>query len=188
MIPGGRCDRITRIEDKAMKGYIQVYTGDGKGKTTAAVGLAIRAAGAGLRVFMAQFVKGMHYSELDALERHAGQITIRQYGRDCFIRKEPTEQDRLAARRGLEEVGRILESCDHDLVILDEANIATYYGLFSVDELIALMRSKPESVELVITGRRADPRVIEMADLVTEMKEIKHYYARGVQARPGIES
>jgi cob(I)alamin adenosyltransferase len=170
-----------------MKGYIQVYTGDGKGKTTAAIGLAIRAAGAGLRVFIAQFVKGMHYGELEALERHAGRITVRQFGRDCFIDRDPAEEDRSAARRGLEEVGTILRSGAYDLVILDEANIATHFGLFAVDELIALMRSKPEAVEMVITGRRADPRVIENADLVTEMKEIKHYYTRGVQARPGIE-
>ena len=171
-----------------MKGYVHVYTGNGKGKTTAAIGLAIRAAGAGMRVYIAQFVKGMHYSELDALDRYTDRITLKQYGRDCFIEKEPEEADIQAARQGLEEVKGILASGDYQMVILDEANIATLYNLFSPDELIEVIRSKPESVELVITGRNADPKVVALADLVTEMKEIKHYYNRGVQARPGIET
>ncbi len=171
-----------------MKGYVHVYTGDGKGKTTAAIGLAIRAAGAGIRVYIAQFVKGMHYSELDALDRYSDRITLKQYGRECFIEKAPEKEDFEAARQGLEEMKGILASGDYQMVILDEANIATRYNLFSPDELIELVRSKPESVELVITGRNADPKVIALADLVTEMKEIKHYYNQGVQARPGIET
>ena len=171
-----------------MKGYVHVYTGNGKGKTTAAIGLAIRAAGAGMRVYIAQFVKGMHYSELDALDRYADRITLKQYGRDCFIKQEPSEEDVQAARKGFEEVKGVLASGDYQMVILDEANIATHYNLFSADELIELVRSKPESVELVITGRGADPKVIAVADLVTEMKEIKHYYNRGIEARQGIET
>lgn len=171
-----------------MRGYVHVYTGDGKGKTTAALGLALRAAGAGMRVYIAQFVKGMHYSELDSLRRYEDRITLKQYGRDCFIEKDPTEEDIRAARKGLEEVKGILASRDYQMVILDEANIATRYNLFSVDELIELVRSKPEPVELVITGRGADPKVLAVADLVTEMKEIKHYYRSGVEARPGIET
>jgi cob(I)alamin adenosyltransferase len=171
-----------------MKGYVHVYTGNGKGKTTAAIGLAIRAAGAGMRVFIAQFVKGMHYSELDSLDRYADRITLKQYGRECFIEKEPEEEDIQAARKGLEEVKGILASGDYQMVILDEANIATRYNLFSPDELIEVVRSKPEAVELVITGRNADPKVVALADLVTEMKEIKHYYRRGVKARAGIET
>ena len=170
-----------------MKGYVHVYTGNGKGKTTAALGLAIRAAGAGMRVYIAQFVKGMHYSELDALDRYADRITLKQYGRDCFIEKEPDPEDIRAARQGLEEVKGILASGDYQMIILDEANIATRYNLFSPDELIDLIRSKPESVELVITGRNADPKVVAMADLVTEMREVKHYYNSGIQARRGIE-
>lgn len=170
------------------RGYVHVYTGNGKGKTTAAIGLAIRAAGAGMRVYIAQFVKGMHYSELDSLKRYADLITIRQYGRNCFIRQEPAEEDIRAARIGLAEVKGILTSGQYGLVILDEANIATRYNLFSAEELIELIRSKPESLEVVITGRNADPRVIAVADLVTEMKEIKHYYNRGVEARRGIET
>ncbi len=170
------------------RGYVHVYTGNGKGKTTAAIGLAIRAAGAGMCVYIAQFVKGMHYSELDSLKRYADLITIRQYGRDCFIQQEPAEEDVRAACKGLQEVKGVLASGEYGMVILDEANIATRYNLFSADELIELIRSKPESVEVVITGRNADPKVIAVADLVTEMKEIKHYYHRGVEARRGIET
>ncbi len=171
-----------------MIGYVHVYTGDGKGKTTAAFGLALRAVGAGLKVYIAQFVKGMVYSELTSVERFSDLITLKQYGRGCFIRNEPTEEDIQLAREALKEVTEIVTSGNYDLVILDEANIAIFYNLFSVDELLALIEAKPEGVELVITGRRADPRLIERADLVTEMKEIKHYYAKGVEARKGIES
>jgi cob(I)alamin adenosyltransferase len=170
-----------------MKGYVHVYTGDGKGKTTAAFGLALRAVGAGMKVYIAQFVKGMHYCELDALKQFENQITVRQFGRDCFIQREPEPADIDAAREGYDIVKKIIESGEYDVVILDEANIATYYNLFSVDELIQLIEIKPEHVELIITGRKADPRVIEKADLVTEMKEIKHYYQKGVDARKGIE-
>ena len=170
-----------------MKGYVQVYTGDGKGKTTAAFGLALRAAGAGLKVYIAQFVKGMKYSELDAMEKLSDSITIKQYGRDCFIFREPEKEDIQAAREGLQEVKVIMCSGEYQVIILDEANIATYYNLFSVDELLDFIKVKPEGVELIITGRKADPRIMERADLVTEMKEIKHYYQKGVEARSGIE-
>ena len=170
-----------------MKGYVQVYTGDGKGKTTAALGLALRAAGAGLNVYIAQFVKGMDYSELIMLKKLSEHITLKQYGRDCFIKKAPQEEDILAAQEGLSEIREIMGSGKYQVIILDEANIATFYKLFSVEELLDLIRAKPEEMELVITGRRADPRIIEAADLVTEMKEIKHYYQNGVMARDGIE-
>lgn len=170
-----------------MKGYVQVYTGAGKGKTTAALGLAMRAAGAGLRVFIAQFVKGMKYSELKAIERFSDLITIKQYGRDCFIYQVPKDEDIRAAREGLEEVKEVVFSGLYPLVILDEANIATYYNLFSIEEVLELIDKKPENVELVITGRNAHPRLMERADLVTEMREVKHYYTKGVQARTGIE-
>ena len=108
------------------RGCIQVYTGDGKGKTTAALGLALRAAGAGLRVFIAQFIKGMHYSELVALERFSDLITIRQYGRGCFIRGEPSEEDRRAAVEGLARAAEVIRSGGYDIVILDEANVANF--------------------------------------------------------------
>lgn len=171
-----------------MKGYVQVYTGNGKGKTTAALGLAIRAAGAGLRVYIAQFVKGMKYSELEALDRYSDRITLKQYGRACFIRNDPTPEDIRAAREGLEEVRILLASGGYQLFILDEANIAVYYNLFSADELVNLVRSRPDSVEVVITGRNAHPKILEIADLITEMKEVRHYFTKGVDARTGIES
>ena len=170
-----------------MKGYVQIYTGTGKGKTTAAFGLALRAAGAGLKVFIAQFVKGMKYSELDSVKMLSDSISIKQYGRDCFIFKKPTEEDIRAARDGLEEIREIIRSRKYDVIILDEANIATFYDLFSVDDLLDLIHQRPEGTELIITGRNANPRIIEAADLVTEMKEIKHYYQKGVEARDGIE-
>jgi cob(I)alamin adenosyltransferase len=169
------------------RGCVQVYTGDGKGKTTAALGLALRAAGAGLRVFIGQFVKGMEYSELRALERFP-EIEVRRYGRECFIDREPEPEDIEAARAGLADAREELLSGRWDIVILDEANIATFFKLFPVEELLALIAERPACVELVITGRRADPRVIEAADLVTEMREVKHYYQCGVPCRKGIES
>jgi cob(I)alamin adenosyltransferase len=175
------------IEGRNMKGYIQVYMGDGKGKTTAALGLALRAAGAGLKVYFAQFVKGMRYSEHVALERMADYITVAQYGRSCFIKGDPTEEDIRLAREGLSQSRKAMLSGDYDIVILDEANIATHYNLFSVEDLLDFIRAKPDDVELIITGRDADPKIIETADLVTNMKEIRHYYQKGVVAREGIE-
>ncbi len=169
-----------------MKGYVQVYTGDGKGKTTAALGLALRAAGAGLNVYIAQFVKGMKYSELNMISKLQN-ISLKQYGRDCFIYQEPDDEDIKVARDGLKETKKMMLSGEYQVIILDEANIATYYNLFSVDDLLNFIREKPEGVELIITGRKADPKIIEAADLVTEMKEIKHYYQDGVEAREGIE-
>jgi len=170
-----------------VKGYVHVYTGDGKGKTTAAFGLALRAVGAGLKVFIGQFVKGMKYAELESLERFKGEIEIRQYGRDCFIHKDPEPEDSRLAREGLRELAAVMASGDYQLVILDEANIATFFQLFTVAELLQAVQGRAASVEVVITGRKADPAVIEMADLVTEMREVKHYYTKGVEARDGIE-
>lgn len=170
-----------------MKGYVQVYTGDGKGKTTAALGVALRAAGAGLKVFIGQFVKGMHYVELDSLKRFSDLITVKQFGRDCFIRNAPTEEDCTRAQEGLNQCRQVINSGQYQVVILDEINIALLYKLFPLEEVLEAIQNKPQSVELVLTGRRADPKVIELADLVTEMREIKHYYQQGVQARDGIE-
>lgn len=169
------------------QGLIQVYTGDGKGKTTAALGLALRAAGAGLRVFFAQFVKGLQYAELTALGCLSEQITLKQFGRPSFIVGKPETADFEAARHGLEQCRLILQSGDYPLVVLDEANIAVHFGLFSIDELIDAVRLRHALVEVVITGRYAHPRLIEIADLVTEMRAIKHYFNEGVAAREGIE-
>jgi len=170
-----------------MKGYIHVYTGEGKGKTTAALGLAIRAAGAEHKVFLAQFVKGGRYSELNALKRFDDLITVEQFGLGRFINGKPTQSDIEAARNGLKKLRNIVASGEYKVVIMDEANIAVYYNLFSTEELINLVDQKAEKTELIITGRHASPEIIKKADLVTEMKAVKHYYNKGVKARIGIE-
>jgi cob(I)alamin adenosyltransferase len=172
---------------KLTKGYIQVYTGDGKGKTTAAIGLAIRAAGAGLKVYIGQFIKGMDYAELHSLKRFDDLITLKQYGTGCFITGEPSPEDHRLAQEGLEELKTVVASGDYDVVILDEINVAHYFKLVSTDDLMSVIDVKPEHVELVFTGRRAPQELIDRADLVTEMREIKHYYQHGVEARAGIE-
>lgn len=169
------------------QGLVQIYTGDGKGKTTAALGLSLRAAGWGLKVFIAQFAKGMYYGELKSLECFAPQITLKQYGRKCFIRDEPEEEDVRLAREGWREIQHVLKKKEYDLLILDELGIALYYGLITLDEVRKLIRNKPGGVELVLTGRKIPEELFEQADLVTEMREIKHYYNAGVQARKGIE-
>ena len=170
-----------------MNGYVQVYTGNGKGKTTAALGLAVRALGAGKKVFIGQFAKSKHYSELETISRLLKDITIRQYGLGCFIFEKPTDDDIRAAKAGLKEIEGIIDSNEYDVIILDEANIAVYYNLITVNELITVIEKRNDKTEIIITGRYATQEIIDFADLVTEMKEIKHYYQQGVQARVGIE-
>lgn len=169
------------------KGYIQVYTGNGKGKTTAALGLALRAAGAGHKVFFAQFIKEKQCSEHKALERFSDLITLKQYGKGFILKRTPGNSDISAARKGLEELGAVITSGEYDLVVLDEANVAVHHGLVPVEDILNLMETKHKKTELVITGRYADERVMDRADLVTEMKALKHYVFKGVRARVGIE-
>ncbi|WP_312908643.1 cob(I)yrinic acid a,c-diamide adenosyltransferase [Tissierella praeacuta] len=168
------------------KGYIHVYTGNGKGKTTAALGLSLRAIFAGKKVFFGQFIKGMDYSELEG-QRYLPNFKIQQFGRDCFIYNNPTDEDIRMAKEGLEICKRILNSHEYDIVVLDEINIATYYRLLDPDDIIDILKNREPKIEVILTGRYADEKIIEFADLVTEMKEIKHYYYRGVEARKGIE-
>lgn len=170
-----------------MKGYIQVYTGNGKGKTTAAIGLSVRAAGAGLKVFIGQFIKMGDYSEIKALQRFSDLITVKQFGKGRFIKGQPSPEDIRSASDGLKEIGKKIKEGEFDVVVLEEGNVAVSLGLFSEKDLLDLMDAKPPQVELVITGRGALDSVIEKADLVTEMTEIKHYYKKGVVARVGIE-
>jgi len=170
-----------------MAGYVHVYTGEGKGKTTAAMGLALRAAGAGWKVFIGQFAKGTAGSELVALDRFADRITVRQFGSGRFVHGCPPADDLAAARRGLAEACEALTSGQYSLVILDEANTGPALRLFPLEDLLALVDHKPPEVELVLTGRWADPRVMARADLVTEMRAVKHYYRAGVTGRMGIE-
>jgi cob(I)alamin adenosyltransferase len=169
------------------RGYLQVYTGDGKGKTTAAFGLALRAAGAGRRVFIAQFAKQAPSGEEAVLGRLTNLIRVERYGLGGFIRGAPTPKEVEAAREGLSAVRRAISSGSYDLVILDEGNSAVHLGLFSVDEVLEAIGLAGGKVEIVVTGRNAHPRLLEKADLITDMREVRHYYAKGVKARKGIE-
>ncbi len=169
------------------KGYIQVYTGNGKGKTTAALGLSVRAVCSGKKVFFGQFVKGMKYSELEAV-KFLPNFKMQQFGRNTFIFDKPTKADIDAANNGLKTIEKILISGEYDVVIMDEVNIAIFFELFSDEDVIKVLNKKADNVEVILTGRYATDKIIDRADLVTEMKEIKHYYTQGVQARKGIES
>ncbi|BBO67614.1 cob(I)alamin adenosyltransferase/cobinamide ATP-dependent adenosyltransferase [Desulfosarcina alkanivorans] len=179
--------QTTDTEPGLDRGFVHVYTGDGKGKTSAAVGLAIRALGSGLRVAVAQFMKTPDSGECRILENLDGRIHLAHFGSGCFIHGVPENQDILRARQGYRAIRQMIDRRRFDLVILDEANMAVCCGLLTVDALLDLIRSKPVDLELVITGRCAHPRIIEAADLVTEMVEVKHYYRQGVKARPGID-
>jgi cob(I)alamin adenosyltransferase len=171
-----------------MNGYVQVYTGNGKGKTTAALGLTLRAVGAGLRVYIGQFIKNSNCSEVTYISENLPAVTIEQYGQGFFIKQEPTEEDIRLADEGIRKLHDAMTSGKYDVVIADEANCAVTAKLFSVDKLLELIDEKPESVELIFTGRGADQQLIDRADLVTEMKAVKHYYDNGVTARKGIEN
>lgn len=170
-----------------MKGYVQVYTGDGKGKTTAALGLALRAVGAGLKVYLAQFIKRGAYSEINALKRFSDSVTVEQFGCGRFAKGKPSAEDISAARKGLARIKEIISSGQYPVVILDEANVAVSCGLLGVQDLLDIIDLKPEDMELVITGRDAAPQILEKADLVSEVNAIKHYFQNGVTARIGIE-
>lgn len=172
---------------KSEKGYIHIYTGEGKGKTTAALGLALRAVGAGKKVFIGQFAKGQIYAEIEAISQYLPNITTQQYGLRCFIEHEPDTNDKNAAQKGLEDARHIIDSNEYDMVILDEINIALLYNLISIDSVKVLLQNKAPKCELILTGRYAPYELIQMADLVTEMREVKHYFRQGVAARKGIE-
>ena len=170
------------------RGCTQVYTGNGKGKTTASLGLALRAVGRGLRVCVFQFIKGGGpYGEHLIAEKLAPLFTIIQTGRPGWVNTSDISEDRRVAQNALEQARSLLSSGEYDLVILDEINGAVGFGLIDVEQVLELISLKPGHVELVLTGRNAHERVIEAADLVTEMREIKHYYKAGVPARTGIE-
>jgi cob(I)alamin adenosyltransferase len=168
-------------------GQVQVYTGDGEGKTTAALGLALRAAGAGLRVFFGQFCKGREVSEHAGLALLGDRVTVRHTGACTFIQGPPSASDLAAAREMLAALMAALQSGEYDVVIADELNVALDLGLVTLAELDDLLAARPDSVELVITGRNAPPELMQRADLVTEMLALKHPYDTGLPARRGIE-
>ncbi len=171
------------------EGYVQIYTGNGKGKTTAALGLTLRAVAHGMRVYIAQFLKGQDYGELHAIRERLGDfVTVEQFGTPRFVKTgQIGEEDYQLAKEGMDKVKRALFGEDYKIVIMEEANVAIYLGLLSKNDVLELIKTKPREKELIITGRYAPDEVIEAADLVTEMREVKHYYQKGVMARPGIE-
>ena len=170
------------------KGLVQVYTGDGKGKTTAALGLALRASGHGAKVMIIEFMKGWPgYGELQALKGLAG-ITLVKTGREkCIFRGDETGEDFAEAARGLKLAQEALSSGEYDLVILDEASVAADFGLISGEELADIIGRRAEGTEVVVTGRHAPEELMAIADLITEMREICHPYQRGIAAREGVE-
>jgi len=165
---------------------IHVYTGNGKGKTTAALGLALRATGAGLKVYIGQFIKNGDYCEVKALRKIKG-IKTEQFGRGCFIRKSPSKTDIELAKKGFGRIKKIIEGNTYDVVILDEINVAIKVGLLNLKDLLELLKKAPKKIELILTGRYAHPKIIKAADLVSEIKEVKHYYRKGIKSRIGIE-
>ena len=168
-------------------GQIHIYTGNGKGKTTAAFGLGLRAVGAGYKVYIIQFLKGQDYSELKSLAKVRG-ISLKRFGQKSFIIKKPKPEDITQAKKGLTWAKQIIKSKKFDLVILDEIFLALFFKMLKVSDVVALVKLKPKNVELVLTGRYASPQLIKLADYVTEAREIKHPYAKGLKARKGIEN
>lgn len=185
------CRSITpQLNMKLDKGQIQVYTGNGKGKTTAAIGQAVRAAGTGLKTLIIQFMKEYPYNELNSLKLLSEWITIEQHCGDEFVYKRelPSNEEITKARNALQSAREKMLTGEYDIIILDEAIVSIYFKLLTTDELINFMDSKPDNVELILTGRYCPPEIIERADLVTEMLEVKHYYTKGILSRRGIES
>jgi cob(I)alamin adenosyltransferase len=171
------------------EGMIQVYTGNGKGKTTAALGLACRAVGHGLKVFVIQFMKGnIAYGEIESAKKLAPYLMIKQMGRGCLVRRDALDtEDFTSAQEAMDLAREVLQGGEYDILILDEINIAVDLGLVKKEEVLKLMDERPSQVELVLTGRYAVPEIVAQADLVTEMREVKHYYHTGIKARDGIE-
>lgn len=168
-------------------GLVQLYTGDGKGKTTAALGLALRAAGRGYRVFIGQFMKAQDCGELHSLEQLAPQIVVEQFGRPEFVIGPAQPEDVAAAQRGLARIREALASGAYQVVIWDEVCVALHFNLLDLADVLAALDERPVGVEVVLTGRRAPQELLDRADLATEMRPIKHPYERGIPARRGIE-
>ena len=170
------------------KGLVQVYTGNGKGKTSAAFGLALRAVGRGLKVYIIQFIKGgFDYGELYVIDKLPN-LTLKSFGRGKFITTKPPEKkDVTLAEQALKLAKEVVESREYDVVVLDEINVALHLKLISLKEVLEIAKNKPRHVELVLTGRNAPKEIVEIADLVTEMIEVKHPFNKGFKARKGIE-
>ena len=181
-------DIIAETLAKYTKGLVFVYTGDGKGKTTAAMGQALRAIGHGLKILVIQFMKGKKYGEVLAAEKYLPGITICQSGLDSFVmRNNPAPVDIELAQQGLNMAKQAVTSGEYQMVILDEINVAMDFGLIPVDDVADMIKSKAQAVDLILTGRYAPPEIVELADTVCEVREIKHHYAKGIKERAGIE-
>lgn len=167
-------------------GYAHIYTGNGKGKTTAALGLALRAAGAGLKVYIGQFLKNNCYSELILLKKIKN-IKVEQFGSRCFIKNKPRKNDIELAKSGLNKIKKVILDNTYNVVILDEINVALHLGLLELKDVVSLIKGLPKKTEVVLTGRYAHPEIIKIADLVSEIKQVKHYFKKGIKARRGIE-
>ena len=176
--------------NRLKQGFVQIYTGNGKGKSTAAIGQAVRMAGFGAKTYIAQFMKEYPYNELNSLKHLSKWITVEQFCGDEFVYKKelPGENELTKARNGLDSAKVKMLSGEFNLIILDEAIVAIYFKLIETKDIIEFIKSKPKDVELILTGRYCPDELISLADLVTEMKEIKHYYQKGVTSRRGIES
>jgi len=172
-----------------MTGYLQIYTGNGKGKTTAALGLAFRAAGHGFKTYVAQFLKGQPTGEIEAAKKLAPLVRIEQFGREGFItvKDGPDDEDVSRAKAGLARALEAMLSGDYRIVVLDEVNTAVHFKILSEKDVLDFIGKRPAAVELVLTGRYAPASFIDRADLVTEMKDIKHYFDKGIKAREGVE-
>jgi cob(I)alamin adenosyltransferase len=172
------------------KGLIQIYTGNGKGKTTAAIGQAVRAAGMGLKTLFVQFMKEFPYNEIKSLHFLNSWITMEQHCGDDFVYKKelPPVEEVIKAAKALESARIKMLSGEYDIVVLDEICVSIYFKLFGTEDVISFIKCKPPNVELILTGRYAPPELIELADLVTDMQEVKHYYTKGILSRKGIES
>lgn len=173
---------------KYRRGLVQIYTGNGKGKTTAAFGQILRAVGHGYRVCIIQFMKGRKYGEYLALEKYIPLVSIRLSGLDSFVmRDNPAPVDIELAMQGLEQAKQAIASGDYDMVVLDEINVAVDFKLIPVSEVVELIKQKPSAIDLILTGRYAPLEIIALADTVSEISEIKHHYAAGFKERAGIE-
>ncbi|NWG10334.1 cob(I)yrinic acid a,c-diamide adenosyltransferase [Candidatus Bathyarchaeota archaeon] len=173
---------------KLEKGFVQVYTGNGKGKTSAAFGLALRAVGRGLKVFIIQFIKGgFDYGELYVVDKLPN-LTLKAFGRGKFVTEKPaSREDVKLAEEAFALAQKVVKSGEYDIVILDEINVAIELELIKTEKVLKLIKNKPKHVELVLTGRYAPKEIVEAADLVTEMQEVKHPFNSGYEARKGIE-
>lgn len=177
------------MADKKIKGLVQVFTGDGKGKTTAALGTVLRAAGHGFKILVIFFIKGNASDGEFKTLPNLPNVEVAKFGLRKWIRDpaKASPEEKTEAKAALEAARKAITSGKYDIVVMDEINMALYFKLIDIEEVIQLIKDKPSHTELILTGRKADTRIVQLADLVTEMIAIKHPYEKGITAREGIE-